>query len=316
MSDYLERLERELLAAGRRAQALSARQPRSGRRLLAHLTGATPVVLSVAVTIAIIAVVVATGALGGTPGKTAQQGRHIYVGEPSVSRARACRPRHTPSGLPPLVDSSASPGPALQSILTLAREPGNGTGVASLGAFDRDPVGVLTVYRRYIRIVAGEKGTKLAFFPAVVCNQVQTSPAGRNPPRMRIAPAEAIVMLVLSNPGLHPAILAGTPATILNGPADPGLDLPDQRGWIQATVVPDGVARVVMHFTPPFLHHYTVTMMIQHNIGVAVRKPDYTPTTVYWYAADGHLIKTFIDRKALRYDNCLAKHEKNCLDGG
>lgn len=76
--------------------------------------------------------------------------------------------------------------------------------------------------------------------------------------------------------------------------------------------MPDGVTRVVMQFTPPFLHHYTVTMTIHENIGIAVRKPDYTPTTVSWYASDGHRIKTFVDRETLRYDNCLAKHQKDC----
>jgi hypothetical protein len=72
------------------------------------------------------------------------------------------------------------------------------------------------------------------------------------------------------------------------------------------------VARVVMHFTPPFLHHYTVAMTIHDNVGIAVRNPDYFPTTVKWYAADGHLLRTFVDRQDLRYENCLAKHRRNC----
>jgi hypothetical protein len=317
MSNYLERLERELLAAGGRYRAPAGRQSRARRRPLAGLGKTAPIALSFAVTIAIVAVVVATGVLHGTSG--AGTHGHSTVTPPSggyvapiVSRSPACRLRRTQSGLPPLVSSNASPGTALASILAIARTPVNGTGVKSLGPFDRDPVGILTVYDRYIRIVHGARGTRVAFFPASICNEVQTSRAGQSPQRIRIAPEQAMVMLVLSNPLPRPAILVGTASTISSGPAVPGLDLPNQRGWIQATVVPDGVARVVMHFTPPFLHHYTATVMIHDNVGIAVRKPDYTPTTVSWHGANGQLIKTFVDRSALRYDNCLAAHKKRC----
>ena len=73
-----------------------------------------------------------------------------------------------------------------------------------------------------------------------------------------------------------------------------------------------GVAHVVMHFTPPFLHHYTVLVTIRDNVGIAIRKPDYSPTSVFWYTADGHFVRKYADWQALRYDNCLAKHKHNC----
>lgn len=68
-----------------------------------------------------------------------------------------------------------------------------------------------------------------------------------------------------------------------------------------------------MQFTPPFMHHYSVTVTIHDNVGIAVRKPNYTPTIVSWYAPGGQLLRTFVDRTALQYDQCLAKHRKNCI---
>ena len=107
------------------------------------------------------------------------------------------------------------------------------------------------------------------------------------------------------------AVTVSTPSLIRSGFALPGLDRA-RGGWIQAVVVPDGVAKVVMRFTPPFLHHSSATATIQDNIGIVVRRPDYSPTTVSWYAADGHLIRTFVDRKGLGLDSCLAAHRENC----
>jgi hypothetical protein len=239
-------------------------------------------------------------------------GVHNNAG-PTIA-ASACELRHAASGLPPLVQTDVAPGSQLGSILSIARQPAADGGLAQVGPFDRDPVEVVAVFRRYIRIVNGERGTRLAFFPAIVCNRTESGPSFSPSATVRVNPEEAMVMVVLSNPPPRTAILVGTAATIRSGAALPGLDLPNSRGWIQATVVPDGVARVVMHFTPPFLHHYTAAAAIHNNIGIIVRKPDYTPTTVSWYAANGHLIHTFVDHKDLRYEQCLAKHHTNCTD--
>jgi hypothetical protein len=107
------------------------------------------------------------------------------------------------------------------------------------------------------------------------------------------------------------AVAVSTAGLIRSGFGLPGLDTPDHQ-WMQGVVVPDGVTRVVMHFTPPFLHSYSATVAIRDNVGLIVRRPDYTPTSVSWYAADGHLIRTFVDRQAIRLDNCLRAHRKNC----
>jgi hypothetical protein len=275
-----------------------------------------PVILSVAATLGVLAVVVATGIFPATSHKTPADHNPPSSGiQPKVSTAPACRVRHNHFGLPALIKSDAAPDPALGSILSIARQPATGGGLAAVGAYDRDPVRVLTVFKRFVRIVTGERDTRLAFFPAIVCNETDFTQSGHSfPERITIAPEPAMVMVVLSNPPPRTAILVGTASTIRNGRALPGLDLPNQRGWIQATVVPDGVARVVMHFTPPFLHHYTATATIHDNVGIIVRKPDYTPTTVSWYAADGHLIHTFVDHRDLRYEQCLARHQKDCTD--
>jgi hypothetical protein len=112
-------------------------------------------------------------------------------------------------------------------------------------------------------------------------------------------------------------VLVGTAQQINRGPALAGLDIePNKQGvsqaFLQAIVVPDGVNKVVMEFTPPFLHHYSNTVQIQSNVGIVVRRPDATPTTVLWYGANGRLIKKFVDHQQLGYDNCLAAHKKSC----
>jgi len=272
-------------------------------------------VLCVLTAVAVLAVVVPVGSPRAASVSVRKVSERAGL---KVIASGACRRLHvTASGLtrlPPLVATDAPPGSRLQSILSIAREPAAGDGLAQIRGFDRWPLMVLTVFKRYIQIVNGERGTRLAFFPAVFCNQTPSGPAFTRSEVTRITPAQGVLMVVLSNPGpSRPGILAGTPATIRTGPALPGLDLATGRGWIQATVVPDGVARVVMHFTPPFLHHYTATASIHDNIGVIVRNPDYTPTTVSWYAASGRLIRTFVNKREIRTDQCLAHHRKHCL---
>ncbi|MGO9971614.1 MAG: hypothetical protein ACLP01_02040 [Solirubrobacteraceae bacterium] len=207
--------------------------------------------------------------------------------------------------LPPLQYTNAAPDWSLRAILGMAPTPSSGPGRSALGAFDRWPWEVLILFSRYIRIIDGEHGTRVAFFPALICN-----PQRNGIPKQ--TSKQAIMMVALSLAQPHAAILGGTAAMISDGAALPGTDLDKQQGWIQAVIVPDGVATVRMQFTPPFLHHYTVQVPIHDNIGIAVRKPDYTPTIVSWYAADGRLIRTFVDRPMLRYDNCLATHATDC----
>ena len=166
-----------------------------------------------------------------------------------------------------------------------------------------------------MRVFDGPKGVKLAYLPVSYCTETALRGSGSNPLGSvgRVTLQQTLVMLVLSNPGEHPPVLVGTAQQIKHGPALAGLDLAHQPGWVQTIVVPDGVARVVMRFTPPFLHHYSNTVQIHSNVGIVVRRPDYMPTTIIWYAADGHLIKRFVFRKDIALDNCLAHHRKDCI---
>jgi hypothetical protein len=317
MSNYLDRLESELLTAGRRRQARGAAPSARARRRVWRVTGIVPVILSLAVTGLVVAVVLSAGLIHGASHSTPGQRGHGAVKPgptpvaPKVTASPACRLRGPRASLPPLVMSDSAPSAQLSSILSMAREPAPNDGTAAIRGFDRAPLNVLTVFRRFIRIVNGERGERVAFFPAVFCQQTDLGSAFP-PTRIRITAEQGIMMLPLDRSPKTTAVTVSTASLIRTGFALPGLDSTNGQ-WIQGVIVPDGVAKVVMHFTPPFLHHYSATAVIQDNVGTVVRRPDYTPTTVSWYAADGHLMRTFVDKKDLRIDNCLAAHRKNCV---
>jgi hypothetical protein len=224
--------------------------------------------------------------------------------------------------LPPLVRSEAAPDQALLDELSLLRTGSAPVGRAALGSWDRSALNIATIFERYIRIVNGPTHVKLAFLAVTYCTESEVEPSGPRAPGgvFRESLEQGLVMLVLSNPGEPSPVLVGTAEQIKQGPALAGLDIePNKKGyaqaWLQAIVVPDGVTKVVMDFTPPFLHHYSATVQIRSNVGIVVRRAGYTPTTVLWYRADGRLIKKFVDRQQLAYDNCLAAHKKSCLSG-
>jgi hypothetical protein len=213
-----------------------------------------------------------------------------------------------------LAESDAAPDPSLVSELSLLRGSVGSADISVLGNWDREQYPFVSVFANYVRVLTGPRDVRLAFFAAAFCNQTVLSKPSLTNQRfvVRENVEEALFMAVLSNPGEHPPVLVGTAQQITTGPGLAGLGLSDQRGWVQAVVVPDGVTRVVMKFTPPFLHHYSNTVTIQSNVGIVVRRPDYPPTTVIWYGADGHLIKKFVFRKEVSYDNCLRAHKKLC----
>lgn len=221
--------------------------------------------------------------------------------------------------LPPLIRSSAAPEPALLNELGLLRSASTPADRTSLGSWDRYPLLIATVFDRYVRVVNGPKGVRLAFLPVTYCTDSEVQPSSPAAPggMYRETLEQGLVMLVLSNRGEHPPVLVGTAQQIKKGPALAGLDIESKQGfmqaWLQAIVVPDGVSKVVMKFTPPFLHHYNNTVQVKSNAAIVVRRPDYTPTTVLWYGANGQLIKKFVDHQQLAQDDCLAAHKKSCL---
>jgi hypothetical protein len=300
------------------AALLRAKSATAAWRRLPRLSGIVPVIASLAATALVVAVVLGTGLIhGSSHSVTGQHGHGLGTPvpgtpiQPKVTTAPACRLRGSPPRYEPLVMSDGAPSAQLRSILSMARVLAPGDGAAAIRGFDRAPLNVQTVFRRFIWVVDGERGVRVAFFPAVFCRQTDFG-AGFPPARIRIAPVQGIVMVPLQGHPLVTAVSVSTAALIRSGFALPGLDR-IVGGWIQAVIVPDGVAKVIMHFTPPFLHHYSAAVVIHHNIGIVVRRPDYTPTSVSWYAADGHLIRTFVDAHDQRVDNCLAAHRKNCF---
>jgi hypothetical protein len=220
--------------------------------------------------------------------------------------------------LPPLIHSDASPDHALVNELSMLRGASTTLDKTSLGSWDRYPLMIRTIFQRYARVFNGPEHVKVAYLPVTYCTQTEVAPSNRKHPGgiFRDAPKQGLVMLVLSNKGEHPPVLVGTAQQIKQGPALAGLGVDIRQGfsdaWLQTIVVPDGVSKVVMKFTPPFLHHYSNTVQIRSNVGIAVRHIDYEPTTVLWYGADGRLIKKFVDRKEIADDSCLAAHKKSC----
>lgn len=317
MSEHLDRLESEPQTAERGYQGRGARSSVGIGRRRRRPTGLVPVLVSLAVTVLVVAVALSTGLIdGASPSATGQHGRGsgspapVNPTQPKVTAAPACRMRGAHPDLPPLVMSDAAPSAQLRSILSMARVPAGTDGAAVIRGFDRYPLDVLTVFRRYIQVISGERGSRAAFFPVIFCQQIDSG-SGFPPARIRITPAQGIVMLPLQRTPKVTAVTVSTAALIRSGFALPGLDTTNQQ-WMQAVVVPDGVVRVDMHFTPPFLHSYSATATIHDNIGLIVRRPDYTPTSISWYAADGRLLRSFVDRPAIRLDNCLKARRKNC----
>jgi hypothetical protein len=316
MSDYVDRLERELLSAGRNSYQ---------RRVAGRRTRGTTFALlgSAMVTAAVIAVIILTGVLSTAshsarptdPGRLPTV-RGPRLGGPTTTRAvGACRTGKATKGVspPPLRYSSASPSGALLHELAVLR---SSTYAAQLrrSTFNPSPWDAIRVYTRYVRAVSAPADSQIVLIPAIVC----ALPISNLQGVQAFAPHEVLLMQVLgpkfANNGRHPGtILVGSAQQIAHQPVLPGLDA-DNRAWMQTTVVPDGVARVEMHFTPPFRPFYTRTLAVHNNVAAAFPLPAYTPTTTTWYDAAGHVVHRFVDHTALRYETCLRHHRKNCSD--
>jgi hypothetical protein len=241
-------------------------------------------------------------------------GKNKFVGSP------ACVGMYRGRRLPPLIHRNAAPDAALVSELSTLRQPSAPIDNTSLGSWDRFPLMVTTIYQRYVRVVDGPRGVRLAFMPVDYCVETEPSRPGGSPLESVIHTTleQGLVMLVLSNPGDRPLVLVGDAQQIKTGPAVADLDVSNRSGTassasVLAAVVPDGVTKVLMKFTPPFLHRYSNTVQIRSNVGIVVRRPPYTPTTVVWYGASGQVIKKFVFRREIAQDNCLAHHRKTCF---
>jgi hypothetical protein len=208
--------------------------------------------------------------------------------------------------LPPVVVTDAPPENALLSTLGTLRQPATAGDHIDLSGLDRWPFEIASEFEDYVRVVAGTHGARVAILPVSFCQYPGGLPSSNEPPPRLV---EAVVMQILSNPSPRPTLLVGTPSEIRSGATFSG-EFVSGVGLL-ATVVPDGVARVYMHFTPPFQRHYSVTETIHDNVGIARSGLPEAPTTIVWYDQSGHRIKTIIHRQEIALDNCLAHHRKD-----
>jgi hypothetical protein len=279
MSDFVDRLERELLAAGRRP-----RPHRVARRLSAH---AMPVLLSVAAAGIVAAVIVIAATTRERPVAPAAR----PVG-PVVSTASKCRLRNTGDRavLQALVRSKASPSAALVSQVGVLRQQATTADHVNLRQLDRWPYEVLAVYMRYIRVLSGPHGARIALLPASVCSSPLPAPF---PTRIRPVPHDVLLMQIISNPAsFRPTIYVGTGADIPAGQANGYLDnpVPQGKSGVRLLIVPDGVVRVVLRYQG---HRPAATIPIHGNVGIANPVPQLTPIRTTWYSPNGRVIRTF-----------------------
>ncbi len=292
MTDFVDRLERELLTSGKRHFSGRTRRSRAPIAVV-------PMLVSLGVTLAVAAVILSSG--GSRSHSHAPLARPTHAPPPRIpaggppnitaSNAPGCRFKQSKRAmlLPPLVESEQAPS-ALVSLLGLLRAPATASDRIDLKHFNRFPWIVTTVYVRYIRVVDGPQNARIAIIPAQVCGEVLSSP---NAGPVRVAPHDVLLMQVLSNPPSdRGAVYVGTAADIRAGAANPILTTGGQPHTSRTlTIVPDGVARVVFSF--PGHRPDTATTTIHNNIGVSNLTPAHMPTTTTWYAQNGRIIRTF-----------------------
>jgi hypothetical protein len=287
MTDFVDRLEHELLTSGKRYFS----RPSRSRASIAGV----PMLLSIGVTVAVVAVILSSGGTRSHPHASLVKPPQIPpLGSqnPTASNAPGCRFKATRERaivLPPLVQSEAAPS-SLVSLVGLLRTPATPGDRIDLKQFNRAPWTVLAVYVRYIRVVDGPRGARIALIPATICGEILSSP---NAGPVRAAPHDVLLMQVLSNPpSLRETVYAGTASDIRAGAANPSLaNARPPRTSLQATIVPGEVARVV--FSYPGHHPSSATATIRDNVGIANPVPQHIPATTTWYAKNGTVIRRF-----------------------
>jgi hypothetical protein len=216
---------------------------RPARRSLAR---AVPLLASVCVAVVVVAAIFAHGLTrrASSAQGTARDSSRAFHRQANVVREPACRfeQTRTRTVLPPLIKSDAAPSGSLLKQAAFFRQPSTASDRINLKTFDRWPDEVLTVYVRYMRVVTGPSGTRIAVVPSVVC-----ACAGGKPPGPSTypepSPHQILLMQVLSTPGgfPRPTIDLGTAADIRRRWANGYIDnpLPRGRSGLWVSVVPD-----------------------------------------------------------------------------
>ena len=273
MSDFVDRLERELLAAGRRSRP----------QRLARCAGATivvvwPAVLSIGVAGAVAAVILGSGSA-----------RRVAPSERRPAPVRQCwrPPRNVRDALAPSTD--AAPSRALLSAVGVLRRGATAGDHISLRGLVYSPI--TAVYARYIRVVTDMAGERFALVPAQVCGRANGGLYPAAPPGVRVEapPRDAIFVVMLAAPEPRALFDAGDSAAITTGQSL-GQWWPEGDGSVIATVVPDGVSRVTLSFGA---HHRNLSMSVDDNLAVHRPSPARTPLSSTWYGPDGRIIRRF-----------------------
>lgn len=213
----------------------------------------------------------------------------------SPSVARACR-THVVQGRkvpPPLVRSARAPNPLLLSHVGVLRRPAIAADRISLGQLNLRPVErpfeVLAVYVRYVRVVTGPAGARIALIPARVCFPSVLSFPGR--PHIRLAPADWLLMKALSGPSSPGPPLGAKARQIASSGATVVFYNDSTHSATRVQIVPNGVARIVYRF-PCRCRRSSVTATVHGNVAIANPTPQRNPTRTLWYNAAGKLIRT------------------------
>jgi hypothetical protein len=279
MSDFLERLERELLVAGQRANSLQV-SPRRSKRPVVRLVPLFASILVIAV-VATIAIARHSASDAIAPSSRPQ------VGQSARYTAQSCGSRHGGGqpDLPRVVGGDATAPAQLVSLVGALRKPATPGDAVNLREFTGGADGVLEVYARYIRVVAGPHGERIALIPARVCNPTQA--AGRSPDH---GPQVALLIATLS-PAQVRTVSVGTADDIRAARANPLFG-----GWVsrntrvEVTIVPDGVTRVVFHC--PGQQPANSVAVVHWNVGIANPVCKSGPSSATWYSASGKAIRT------------------------
>ncbi len=273
MTDFVDRLEKELLAAGRRPPG-----ERLARRARATIVLAAPLILSVGVAGAVAAVILSSGHARRTSG--AQR-----ASLPVVSCWRP--PVNVRSALPPTTD--ATPSRSLLSLLGVLRRPATAADRVSLRGLVYSPI--TAIYARYVRVVSDAAGERFALVPAQICGKQSGGLYPARPPGTAASPRprDAIFIIVLRAPTPRALFNAGGASEIQAGRSI-GQWWPEGDGSLIATVVPDGVGRVVFAFGS---RHREVSVTVRDNLGIARPSPGVLPKASTWYAANGPVIRRF-----------------------
>jgi hypothetical protein len=265
MTDFVDRLEQELLAAGRRARAR--------RRVRAAAALAVTALLSLGVVGAVGAAILSSGH-GPRPTPTAALPQHCW--QP---------PRDPASAVAPSTD--ASPSTALLSLLGVLRRPATNGDRISLRGLIYTPI--TAVYSRYVRVVDTD-GMRVALVLAQVCGRVRGSPyparPPASPPRSGVRPYDAIFLIALDAPRPRAMFEAATAAQVEAGGAIRQA-WPEGGRSLVAVVVPDGVARVELSFGT---HQPRLSMPVRDNLALATPSPGPSAVAVTWYDSSGRTI--------------------------